>query len=121
MTFSERAIYQIRKAMKHTPGLSERHMYFTSRAAWPHELTRGVTFMVRGNMCCGVLDEHLVVRVGPDEYEGALREPHTRPMDFTGRALHGFVYVDRKGFANDRSLKRWIDRGMSFVATLPPK
>jgi hypothetical protein len=82
---------------------------------------RGVTFMVKGNMCCGYLDGQLVVRVGPDAYEGALREPHTRPMDFTGRPLPGFVFVDRKGFSSDRSLKRWIDRSMRFVGTLPPK
>jgi len=109
MTFSERTADQIRRAMKKTPGWSERQMF------------RGVTFMVKGNMCCGVLDEHLVVRVGPDAYEGALREPHTRPMDFTGRPLRGFVFVERKGFKSDRSLAKWIDRGMKFVATLPPK
>jgi hypothetical protein len=109
MTFSERTVYQIRRVMKNTPGLSERHMY------------RGVTFMVKGNMCCGYLDEQLVVRLGPDEYEVALRQPHVHPMDFTGRPLPGFVFVDRKGFSSDRTLKQWIDRGMSFVSTLPPK
>jgi hypothetical protein len=42
-------------------------------------------------------------------------------MDFTGRPLPGFVYVERDGFANDASLREWIDRGVSFVRTLPPK
>ena len=77
--------------------------------------------MVRGNMCCGMIDDNLVVRVGPDTYDAALREPHARPMDFTGRPLPGFVYVDRAGFASAPLLKQWIERSVSFVRTLPPK
>ena len=109
MTFSELTASQIRSAIRNTPGLSERHMF------------GGIAFMLEGNMCCGVIDDNLVVRVGPEAYERALREPHTRPMDFTGRPLHGFIYVDRDGFASDGSLRQWIDRGVSFVRTLPPK
>ena len=109
MTFSERTASHIRRVMKNTPGLSERPLY------------SGVAFMVQGNMCCGVIDDHLVVRISPDAYDATLREPHTRPMDFTGRPLPGFVYVDRAGFANHASLKQWIDRSVSFVRTLPPR
>lgn len=110
MTFNELTASQIRSAMRMTPGVSERHMF------------GGVAFMLEGNMCCGVIEDSLVVRVAPDDYERALREPHARPMDFTGRPLRGFVYVDREGFANnDASLKQWIERGLSFVRTLPAK
>ena len=109
MTFSERTVHQIRRAMGNTPGLSERPLY------------SGVAFMVQGNMCCGMLDDHLVVRVGPDTYDAALQEPHARPMDFTGRPLPGFVFVERAGFASSTLLKQWVDRGVSFVRTLPPK
>lgn len=109
MTFSELTASQIRNAMQNTPGLSERHMF------------GGIAFMVEGNMCCGVIEDNLVVRVGPDIYDATLHEPHTRPMDFTGRPLPGFVYVDRAGFANDASLMEWIERGVRFVRTLPPK
>jgi hypothetical protein len=109
MTFGERTAHQIRNTIGHTPGFSERPMY------------SGIAFMLQGNLCCGVLEDNLVVRVGPDTYDDALREPHTRPMDFTGRALPGFVYVDRAGFASAASLKGWIERGVSFARTLPPK
>lgn len=110
MTFNELTAMQIRSAMQDTPGLSERHMF------------GGVAFMLGDNMCFGVIEDNLVVRVGPDNYEGALREPHARPMDFTGRPLRGFVYVGRDGFANDdASLKQWIERGLNFVRTLPAK
>jgi TfoX/Sxy family transcriptional regulator of competence genes len=109
MTFSELTASQIRSVIQNTPGLSERHMF------------GGIAFMLEGNMCCGVIEDHLVVRVSPDTYDSALCEPHTRPMDFTGRPLPGFVYVDRAGFASDTSLRQWVDRGVSFARTLPPK
>ena len=109
MTFGERTAHEIRRAIGNTPGFSERPMY------------NGIAFMVKGNMCCGVLEDNLVVRVGPDTYDDALREPHTRPMDFTGRALPGFVYVDRAGFESAASLGQWIERGLRFARSLPPK
>ena len=109
MTFNELTAMQIRSAMQTTPGISERHMF------------GGVAFMLAGNMCCGVIEDNLVVRVGPDAYERALCAPHARPMDFTGRPLHGFIYVDREGFSSENSLQQWIQQGVNFVQTLPPK
>jgi hypothetical protein len=53
----------------------------------------GLCFLVNGNMACGVEKRNLVVRVGPENYDRALSKPSARPMDFTGRALKGFVYV----------------------------
>ncbi len=81
----------------------------------------GLAFMLRGNMCCGVLGKELMVRVGPKEYEAALRVPHTREMDFTGRPLKGFVYVEPKGFSADEDLEAWVDRAVKFARSLPPK
>ncbi len=43
------------------------------------------------------------------------------PMDFTGRPLKGFVYVEPQGLESDGALESWIDRCLSFVLTLPPK
>ena len=62
-----------------------------------------------------------MVRVGPDQYEEALTLPHARPMDFTGRPMRGFVYVDPEGFESDESLGEWVQRSLKFVFTLPPK
>ena len=81
----------------------------------------GLAFMVNGNMCCGVERDSLMVRIGPDQYEEALALPHARPMDFTGRPMRGFVYVDAEGFESDEGLSEWVQRGLNFVFTLPPK
>ena len=71
----------------------------------------GVAFLVRGNMCCGVVGADLVVRVGPEGHRAALEQPDAREMDFTGRPLKGLVYVVRE----------WVDRGLGFVLSLQAK
>jgi TfoX/Sxy family transcriptional regulator of competence genes len=81
----------------------------------------GLAFMVRGNMCVGVVNTELMVRTGPDGYEEALLEPNARKMDFTGKPMRGFVYISEQGFESDRDLTSWIDRAMGFVDTLPSK
>ena len=107
--FNDLTARKIRNALERTPGVSER------------QIIGGVAFLVQGNMCCGVFDEKLVVRVGPHAYDQAPREPHARPMDFTGRALPGFVYVARDGYASEFSLRQWIDRSVGFVSSLPSR
>jgi hypothetical protein len=81
----------------------------------------GLAFLVRGSMCCGVKDARLMARVGRSVYEQALSEDHVLPMDFTGRPLKGFVYVELAGVESDEALEWWIDRCLSYVLTLPPK
>jgi TfoX/Sxy family transcriptional regulator of competence genes len=76
----------------------------------------GLTFMVGGRMACGVIHDDLMVRVGADGHEAALAEPHTRPMDFTGRPSRGMVYVAPAGVASDADLARWVDRAVRSVA-----
>ena len=62
-----------------------------------------------------------MVRVGAEAADDALAEPHARPMDFTGKPSRGMVYVGTGGFRTDEDLKAWIERGLRFVKTLPPK
>ncbi len=81
----------------------------------------GLTFMLQGNMCCGVTGARLVVRVGADRYEEALGQPGVTPMDFTGRPLKGFVYVSAKACASDEALHTWVSRAVEFAQSLPPK
>ncbi|NNE36054.1 MAG: TfoX/Sxy family protein [Rhodothermales bacterium] len=81
----------------------------------------GLAVMVNGHMCCGIVGDELMVRVGPALYEEALSRPHARPMDFTGRPSKGMVYVGADGFASSESLRAWVDLAMDFVDTLPPR
>ncbi len=81
----------------------------------------GVAYMVAGNMCCGVIGNTLMARVGPEAYREALTQPHAHPMDMTGRPMKGFVVVDPPGIATDADLLTWVARCEKFIETLPPK
>lgn len=79
-------------------------------------------FMVGGNMCCGVTEDALMVRVGRDGYEAALRQDHVRAMEMSSkRRPRGFVLVDLPGIETEDELTQWIARGRKFIATLPAK
>jgi TfoX/Sxy family transcriptional regulator of competence genes len=79
----------------------------------------GRKFSVDGTMVCGVVRGALVVRVGPSAHDAALAEPHTRPMDFTGRPLRGLVFVDAPGTATDAGLDRWLAAGLEGARAHP--
>ena len=81
----------------------------------------GVAFLVDGHMSCGVTNDLLMVRVGPERYQEALRWPHAREMNFTGRPLKGFVYVAPAGFESDEALASWVGLSLDFVSSLVPK
>lgn len=85
------------------------------------KMVGGLSFLVNGNMCCGVTGTALMIRVGADGREQALREPHVRPMLLGGRVLSGFVCIDPAGYAADHALVSWVRRGLDFVSALPAK
>jgi hypothetical protein len=81
----------------------------------------GLAFLLRGNMCCGVLKRELIVRVPPDQTDEALAEPHMRPFDFTGRPMRGFVGVRPAGCEDDDALAGWVARAVESASGLPAK
>ena len=109
MAYDEKLAERLSRAFSRRNGASEKKMF------------GGIAYMVNGHMCCGIVKDMLVVRIGPDAYDEALKEKHTRPMDFTGKPMKGYVYVKPKGIKSDENLKSWIERGIKFVRTLPAK
>ena len=109
MAYDEDLASRVRVVMANRRQVEEKRMF------------GGLTFMVEGHMCCGVIDRDLVVRVGPQAHTGTVTLPHARPMDFTGKPLRGMVYVSAKGTCADADLEAWVDRGLAFVSSLPPK
>jgi hypothetical protein len=82
----------------------------------------GICFMVKGAMCCSASGRGgLLVRVGASGYERMLAEPHVTAMEMGGRPMTGFVRVDPDGYRTDAALRKWLQRGLDFVATLPAK
>lgn len=109
MAYDETLAERVRSALEDRDDVIEKHMF------------GGLAFMLGGHMCCGVSGSDLMVRVGPEAYEAALAEPEARPMDFTGRPLTGFVFVDGAALSDARSLAEWVERGISFAGSLEPK
>jgi len=78
----------------------------------------GLAFMLRGKICCGVIREELMVRVGPARYQENLRHPHARVMDFTGRPMRGYVFVSALGCEAVGSVEGWVHKGLEFTEGL---
>jgi hypothetical protein len=81
----------------------------------------GIGFMLHGNMACGVYKDDLIVRVGAEAYDDALRQPHAKVFDFTGRPMRGWVMVSPEGTVSDEDLQRWVMMGVDYSASLPKK
>jgi TfoX/Sxy family transcriptional regulator of competence genes len=109
MAYDEGLAERVRQVLSGRKGLTERKMF------------GGIAFMLDGKMCCGVIEDDLVVRVGPERYEEALAEPHARPMDFTGRSLRGFVFVGPDGCRTGEALAGWVRQAADFVQSLLEK
>ena len=76
---------------------------------------------MNGNMCCGVIKDELMLRVGAERYPAAVTRPHAREMDFTGRPMKGMIMVSPDGIDSDLALKEWIQIAVQFNASLPAK
>jgi len=81
----------------------------------------GIGYLLNGNMACGVHKKCLIVRVGPDRYQAALQQDHMKIFDITGRPMTGRVMVSAEGVADEQNLKQWVQQGVEFASTLPPK
>ena len=108
MTYDENLADRVHEILAPDPGYSEQKMF------------GGLAFMLDGHMCCGVVGEELMLRLGPDGADAALERPHVRPMDFTGRPMSSMVYVAQEG-TRGVALRNWVELAAAFVRTLPPK
>ena len=87
MAYDERLAERVRGAMGKRKDVVEKKMF------------GGIAFMVRGHMSCGIVGSSLMVRIDPAREEKMLRERGAKPMDFTGRPMRGFLYVEPAGLA----------------------
>ena len=109
MAYNDGLADRVRGVLGEHPRLREQKMF------------GGLAFMVAGNMSVGIVGDDLMVRVGPTAYDEALALPNAREMDFTGRPMRGFVFVDVAGIATRDDLEQWVDRGVAFAESLPAK
>ena len=104
MAYSEALAERIGVILKDQPNVVGKKMF------------GGIAFMVNGNMCCGVVKDTLMLRVGAKNYDSYLSLPNARVMDFTHRPMKGMIYVDPDGFSTKEKLETWVDRRKSSLS-----
>ena len=92
MPFDEGLAQRVREAVGTRPGVAERRMF------------GGLAFLLDGKMFVGISGSKLMARVGAERYQDALALPHVREMNFTGKPMKGYVYVEPPGLAEDSDL-----------------
>ena len=109
MAFSEALAERIRQELARRKGIEEKKMF------------GGVGFLLHGNLLVGVWKDSLILRLGPDEGEEALKELHVKEFDITGRPMKGWVLVGPHGIEEDAQLSAWIQRAVKFVGKMAGK
>jgi hypothetical protein len=109
MSYDEKLAERVRRALSGQKAVGEIKMF------------GGLCFTLRGNMVVGIVKDELMVRLPKEEDAATSREPHVRPMDFTGRRMKGFHFVHPAGLKTSAQLGAWIARCAAYVSTLPPK
>ncbi len=109
MAYDEAIADDIRARIGGHPGLTERKMF------------GGIAFMINGNMAVGVAGDELMVRVGKEAHDAALAKPGARTFDMGARPMKGWISVAAAGMATESNFNGWVDQGVAFAESLPPK
>ena len=109
MPFDESLAARIRDALARRRNVEEKKMFGC------------ICFFINGNALAGVWKDRLIARLGADEAEAALRDPHVRAFDITGKPMRNWVAVEPEGVEGDDQLQGWIEQATKFVKALPKK
>ena len=110
MAYDEDLAARIRELLGAASGVAEKSMF------------GGLAFMVDGNMSVAASGQGgILVRVPPDDTESLVEGEHVEPMVMRGRELRGWLRVDDEGVRTRPELEAWVERGVAFARSLPPK
>ncbi len=110
MAYDDDLADRLRVALQDRDGVEERRMF------------GGLAFLVGGHMAVAASGQGgLMVRCDPDRTSELLEQPGAATFEMRGRAMKGWLRVDVDAVSDDADLRRWVDVGVGYVATLPPK
>jgi hypothetical protein len=110
MAYDEELAGRLRAALDGQAGVVEKKMF------------GGLAFLVGGHMAVAASGEGgLMVRCEPDRTAELLAEPGVTPGEMRGRGMKGWLRVETAAVAEDAALGHWVDVGVGYVETLPPK
>ena len=110
MAYDEDLANRIRELIAGEPGVTEKKMF------------GGLAFLVGGNMSVSASGQGgLLLRCDPAETDVLVRKPHAARFEMRGRAMDGWLRVDPEGVRTRAQLERWVQRGVAYARSLPPK
>jgi hypothetical protein len=110
VAYDEDLANRIRGIVQDEPGLTEKRMF------------GGLAFLINGNMAVSASSQGgLLLRVDPERTDELVEAPHTGRFVMRGREMDGWLRVDPAAVATDPDLARWVEIGIAYARTLPPK
>lgn len=110
MAYDEELAHRIREQLQDVSGVREMAMF------------GGLAFLVGGHMAVAASGQGgLMLRVPPAETEELAARPHAGPMVMRGKEMTGWLRVDREGIDSDEKLSQWVEVGVRYASSLPPK
>lgn len=102
MAYSEKLASRIREALSTAKKVEEKQMM------------GGLTFMVNGKMCVGIIRDEMLCRIDPAIHDASIERTGCRTMDFTKRPMKGFIMVDDTGMKSKKDFDYWISLALDF-------
>ena len=110
VAYDEELARRIRDLVADEPGLTEQKMF------------GGLAFLIGGNMAVAASGQGgLMVRVDPEEGAGLVADSHARLVEMRGRLMRGWLRVEAEDLRTTQRLAVWVNRGVAFARSLPPK
>lgn len=110
MAYDEDLANRIRELIAGDPDVTEKKMF------------GGLAFLIGGNMSVAASGQGgLMVRIAPEDTDALVKEPHARPFEMRGREMEGWLRVDAEGVQTTDELQPWVERGVAYARSLPPK
>lgn len=103
MAFDEFLADRIRVALK------EKKVRFIEK-----QMMGGLAFMVDDKMCVGVIKNNMMARIDPDVYEVSITRQNCRPMDFTGKPMKGWIFLEPEAIDMDNDLNEWVQMALDY-------
>ncbi len=105
MAYNEKLADRVREIIAATHNITEEKKMFG-----------GLCFMVNDKMCVGVESERMMVRLDPENYDEVMEKEGCHPMDFTGKVMKGYVFVDIDVLKTKKQLDYWVQLALAYNA-----
>ncbi|PWT91569.1 MAG: RNA methyltransferase [Proteobacteria bacterium] len=109
MAYDKALAERIREALARRKDVEEKTMF------------GGISFLLNGNLLVALGKKSLIVRLGPEQAEEALKKAHVKEFNMTGRSMKGWVLINPEGLKRNDQLNYWIRLAVNFVVKLPAK